>query len=200
MVRSGMLCKGWVRQGNQRFTIFHTKGDMSDGNKFESDPKITRAVAAAWKAIGEYKRGEIVPYAVLETATGYARGSKPWRSVMRKLRKVARSETGLQLWEQHTKEIPMRRKNQTAKDGGVKLVTPREQIDNAPTHRRKKKVNQDRKSLADVLATPDELLSERDRELKHAQAKSIRDEHKATQGAAKFMRSLFGNTKIEPRG
>jgi hypothetical protein len=130
------------------------------------NPEIPGKVAATLEALRKYKRGDNVPWSVFEGSIGCARTDPLFQQPFQRVRRDFRRETGIVMWP-------------VGGNGGMRLLTIKEQLDLPVAKRRAKALRQHTKMRNEVSALPDEQLSARQRMVKEFQLKEVTEGRRA---------------------
>lgn len=122
------------------FPLFDEKKALSDIAK-----KIMDATASM-------KRGDIIPFAMIESVSGITRYTTGWASVVKKLKRLMLQERQIALWP--------------VVSVGYKLCTKEEQLNKLPVARQKRATRQITRSIFETESLDTEGLSDHQKRVK----------------------------------
>lgn len=138
---------------------------MSDDEAYPFETPVAAVAAAVDRAVklirSGYRRGDVAPWAEIEGAAGFARGSQHWPAFRHRLLRDFRRQTGIVLWPQN--------------GVGWKLLTVDEQLRERSQKRHRRARRQLHKDAVELAALPDSELSARQREERARRVEAARE-------------------------
>lgn len=109
------------------------------------DPKINQFVAMVFDRAADLDRGDLIPFEWIEKIIGAERPTKPWGTVVKKLKRRFERERGITLW--------------AVVNCGFRLCTAQEQMTMCAEKRSKRALRQLAKGIGHMEAIPTGELS-----------------------------------------
>lgn len=127
---------------------------------FEAKDIIGDAVARAVKLFAAHKRGDVIPWATIESAAGFDKESPHWTAFNQRFRRDFERNHGIAVWP--------------VTGVGLKLCTHEFQLLELPLLRQKRACRQFTRSMRAVTALPDKELTTHQRVLKSQKLEQLR--------------------------
>ena len=119
---------------------------------FEAKDVIGDAAKRAVALFESHTRGDVVPWQAVFAAAGFDRNSPHWTQFNKRFRRDFREKTGIVVWP--------------VNGVGLKLLTPKEQLEIPLARRQSRALRQVRRGLKELAALPVELLSDHEQEVR----------------------------------
>jgi hypothetical protein len=135
--------------------------------------------------VSHFKRGEVIPHAMIAGLTGMVKDSDEWKWMIVRLKKMFLRQLNIVLWSSHKE--------------GYKLLTHQEQLVFAPQKRTKKAIRQINKSIKETAALPDRELSDHQRNMKYNQLRAAAESRREVRSRQRTQEIFSKPTEGLPR-
>ena len=146
---------------------------------------VTKAVEAGLRLFGGHKRGDLVPWPLIERAAGFGRDTQHWTAFMRRVRRDFLRQTGVCLW--------------ASPGDGLRLLTVAEQLGWRSAKRQRRAARQMARDAAELAALPAAELTARQAEERARRQEITRAGLRAVRRAARMGAMLNTRPSYMPR-